>query len=126
MDDLVEVKLVKPENFLIIKESLERMGISSRKSNTLYQSCHILFKRGKYYIVHFKELFHIDGKTTDISEEDLERRNLIISLLQEWRLVDVVNPELIVNRLPINKLKIISHNDKSNWELKAKYLIGNN
>ena len=125
VDDLVEVKLAQPDDFLKVKETLTRIGISSRRENKLYQSCHILHKRGKYYIVHFKELFSLDGLPTDIDEKDIARRNTITSLLEEWGLVEVVDTDKIeVLKLPLNQLKILSFREKPDWELCPKYHIG--
>tara|TARA_Y100001970_G_scaffold101523_1_gene127494 strand:- start:15927 stop:16325 length:399 start_codon:yes stop_codon:yes gene_type:complete len=120
----VEIKLRKSEDFLKIKETLTRIGIPSIKERKLYQSCHILHKRGKYYIVHFKELFKLDGKNTEIEEEDIQRRNLICSLLEEWELVELVDKNKIEDKLHIKKIKIIPFSKKSEWELIAKYNIG--
>ena len=125
LDNLVEVTIAEDEDFLKIKETLTRIGIASRKENKLYQSCHILHKQGKYYIVHFKELFALDGKPTDFSDEDKGRRNTIINLLKEWDLVSVVNLEKIESpRAPMGQIKIIPHKEKSEWVLEAKYNIG--
>jgi len=126
VESLVEINLAKDDDFLKIKETLTRMGIASPKNNCLYQSCHILHKRGRYYIVHFKELFALDGKPSNFSEEDMSRRNTIIKLLSDWDLVELVNKDSVLEPVaPINQIKIISHKDKSNWELIAKYNIGN-
>ena len=125
LDNLVEVTIAEDEDFLKIKETLTRIGIASRKENKLYQSCHILHKQGKYYIVHFKELFALDGKPTDFSDEDKGRRNTIVNLLKEWDLVSVVNIEKIESpRAPMGQIKIIPHKEKSEWILEAKYNIG--
>jgi len=125
LDNLVEVTIAEDEDFLKIKETLTRIGIASRKENKLYQSCHILHKQGKYYIVHFKELFALDGKSTDFSDEDKGRRNTIVNLLKEWDLVSVVNLEKIESpRAPMGQIKIIPHKEKSEWVLEAKYNIG--
>jgi|TARA_E500000178_G_C16828860_1_gene665062 hypothetical protein len=125
LDNLVEVTIAEDEDFLKIKETLTRIGIASRKENKLYQSCHILHKQGKYYIVHFKELFALDGKPTDFSDEDKGRRNTIVNLLKEWDLVSVVNLEKIESpRAPMGQIKIIPHKEKSEWILEAKYNIG--
>lgn len=125
IDTLAEVHLTDDENFLKIKETLTRIGIASHKDKKLYQSCHILHKQGKYYIVHFKELFLLDGKTDNFSEDDMARRNTILNLLEEWKLLKIVNPELIQSIVaPISQIKIISHRDKKEWELVAKYSIG--
>lgn len=127
IDNLVEVTLVEPDNFLLVKETLTRIGIASKKTNTLYQSCHILHKQGKYYIMHFKELFLLDGKkNTDFSENDLARRNTIANLLEEWELIDIVNKKKTEEPVvPISHVKIIPFKDKANWQLVAKYSIGN-
>lgn len=125
VDSLIEVRLKEQDDFLKVRETLTRIGISSPKDKRLYQSCHILHKRGKYYIVHFKELFALDGKSTNFSEEDEGRRNTIIKLLADWGLLEVVNEDLIsYPATPINQIKIIPHKEKSEWELIAKYNIG--
>jgi hypothetical protein len=122
---LIEVKIAEEEDFLKIKETLTRIGIASRKNNTLYQSCHILHKQNKYYIVHFKELFMLDGKKSDFTLEDKGRRNTIINLLQEWELLKVVDDSKIKDpRANMNQIKIVAYKDKPNWELEAKYNIG--
>jgi len=126
IDSLVEVELVSDDDFLKVRETLTRNGIASPKERKLYQSCHILHKRGKYYIVHFKELFSLDGKPTNFSEQDESRRNTIAKLLADWNLVRVVSPDQIDElQAPLNQIKIIAHKDKSEWELVAKYNIGN-
>jgi hypothetical protein len=125
VDSLVEVSLLEQEDFLKIKETLTRIGVASKKDNTLYQSCHILHKQGKYYIVHFKELFMLDGKPSNLSEDDMSRRNTIATLLEQWGLLKVVRPEYIAELMaPISQIKIISHKEKDDWELVAKYNIG--
>lgn len=125
LDTLVEVKIGEEQDFLKIKETLTRIGVASKKENKLYQSCHILHKQGRYYIVHFKELFALDGKSTDFSEEDKGRRNTIINLLSVWDLVKVVEPKQIDDpRATMNQIKILPHKDKNGWELVAKYNIG--
>jgi hypothetical protein len=125
VDSLVEILLITDDNFLKIKETLTRIGIASPKEKKLYQSCHILHKRGKYYIVHFKELFALDDKPSNFSEEDKGRRNSIIRLLSDWNLLQIVNEDTIVEPItPINQIKIISHKDKNDWELISKYNIG--
>lgn len=127
LETLVEVDIGEnTDNFLKIKETLSRIGVASRKERKLYQSCHILHKRGKYYIVHFKELFLLDGKSADYSDNDVMRRNTIINLLQEWQLLDVVDKESFsqLQKAPISQIKIISHKEKSEWELVTKYNIG--
>jgi hypothetical protein len=121
----VEVKIAEEEDFLKIKETLTRIGVASRKDNKLYQSCHILHKQGKYYIVHFKELFALDGKPTDFTDEDKGRRNTIANLLEEWGLIKVIEAERIKEpKAPMSQVKIIPHKDKANWVLEAKYSIG--
>jgi|TARA_Y100000034_G_scaffold8058_1_gene8801 hypothetical protein len=123
--DLVEIKLRDDEDFLKIKETLTRIGISSRKENKLYQSCHILHKKGRYYIVHFKELFLLDGLDSDMDETDLGRRNTIVNLLVEWGLCDLVDENQTKEpTISLGQLKIISHKEKSEWELCPKYHIG--
>ena len=123
---MLEVRLNEPDDFLKVRETLTRIGIASPKEKKLYQSCHILHKRGKYYIVHFKELFALDGKPTNFSEEDQGRRNTITKLLSDWNLISVVNEGSIEDpSAPMNQIKIIAHKDKNDWELVAKYNIGN-
>jgi len=125
IEDLLEVKLKNEDDFLKVKETLTRIGVASRKDKTLYQSCHILHKRGKYYIVHFKELFALDGKNTDFEDNDLGRRNAIANLLSEWGLVEVVNKDKSsLPMAPLSQIKIISYKEKNEWELTAKYNIG--
>ena len=124
VDTMVEVTLKQPDDFLKVKETLTRIGVASKKSNTLFQSCHILHKQGKYYIVHFKELFALDGKPSDFSEEDQSRRNTIANLLEEWELVDIVNQEKVANAGSLSTIKVIPFNQKGDWELVAKYNIG--
>ena len=126
LNQLVEVRLYNSEDFLKVKETLSRIGIASKKDNTLYQSCHILHKQGRYYIVHFKELFLLDGKEATISESDVGRRNRIVALLDEWELVEVINYSMIeFNMIPIGQVKIIPFKEKSKWNLVTKYTIGN-
>jgi hypothetical protein len=124
--DLVEVTLKEKDDFLKVRETLTRIGVASKKDRIIYQSCHILHKQGKYYIVHFKELFALDGKPTDISENDLSRRNAIVKLLEDWDLVKIINTDKAQNPEPImlSQIKILSHKDKSDWELVPKYNIG--
>jgi len=126
IENLIEVKLNDDDGFLLVKETLTRIGVASKRTNTLFQSCHILHKQGKYYIVHFKELFLLDGKRhTDFSENDAARRNSIINLLDEWELITIVDPSKTSTPVvPISHLKIISHKDKSKWILQPKYSIG--
>jgi Bacteriophage translational regulator len=125
ISELIEVNLIKADDFLKVRETLTRIGIASRKEPKLFQSCHILHKQGHYYVVHFKELFALDGKPTNFSEEDVGRRNTIANLLAEWGLVTLVNPEKSSSPLtPINTIKIIPFKDKEKWELIPKYNIG--
>lgn len=125
LDSLIEVRIAEEEDFLKIKETLTRIGVASRKEKKLYQSCHIFHKQGKYYIVHFKEMFLIDGKPSNFSEEDQGRRNKIIQLLQEWGLLKVVEPERINEPLAsMSQIKIINHKEKNDWTLEAKYNMG--
>ena len=125
IDEMVECTLSEPDDFLKIRETLTRIGVASRKDKTLFQSCHILNKQGRYFIVHFKELFALDGKPTNFSENDQARRNTIANLLSEWGLIGLVDPntssELVV---PLNQLKILSFKEKDQWNLTAKYNIG--
>lgn len=125
VETFIEVKIAEEQDFLKIKETLTRIGVASRKDKKLYQSCHILHKQGKYYLVHFKELFALDGKQTDFSDEDKGRRNTIANLLQEWGLLKIVDMNAIVQpRSPMSQVKIIPHKEKAEWELVAKYNIG--
>ncbi len=127
IENLIEVRLVDPDNFLLVKETLTRIGVASKKNNTLYQSCHILHKQGKYYIMHFKELFLLDGKkNTDFSENDEARRNTIANLLEEWGLIEIVEKEKTKEPVvPVSHIKIISFKEKGDWQCLAKYSIGN-
>ena len=126
VDSLIEVTLKQPDDFLKVKETLTRIGVASKKNNTLYQSCHILHKQSKYYIVHFKELFALDGKPSNFSENDEARRNAITKLLEEWNLVDIVDRTRIEQLVvPVSHLKIISFKEKDQWRLVSKYNIGN-
>ena len=121
----VEVVLVEEDDFLKVRETLTRIGVSSRKERVLYQSCHILHKQGKYYITHFKEPFALDGKPSTITENDIQRRNAIANLLEEWGLIKIVNYDIMKdNMAPIHQIKIISFKEKDDWELVAKYNIG--
>lgn len=125
LDKLVEVRIGEEEDFLKIKETLTRIGVASRKEKTLYQSCHIFHKQGRYYIVHFKEMFAIDGKPSNFSEEDKGRRNRIVNLLQDWELIRVIDPEKIKEpQASMSQIKIINHKEKSEWNLEAKYNMG--
>lgn len=123
----IEINLNTKEDFLKIKETLTRIGVSSKKEKKLFQSCHILHKQGRYAIIHFKELFALDGKATDFSEEDEGRRNTITALLEEWNLVKIIEADKVKNpRTPMNRIKIISHKEKQDWLLISKYNIGRN
>ena len=125
IDDLIEVTLPDPDNFLKVRETLSRIGVASKKDKTLYQSCHILHKRGRYAIVHFKQMFLLDGKTSDFSEEDRARLHTIANLLNEWGLVELVDPERSADPVaPLSMIKIISHKEKHDWNLVTKYNIG--
>ena len=121
-EQMLEVELKEPDDFLKIRETLSRIGVASRKEKVLYQSCHILHKQGKYYIVHFKELFALDGKNTNLSENDIARRNTIVNLLNDWGLVDVVG--VAEPSAPLSQIKVISFKEKSEWILETKYNIG--
>ena len=125
IDDMVEVKLKEDDDFLKVKETLTRIGIASRKEKKLFQSCHILHKQGKYYIVHFKELFALDGKPTNLSHSDIERRNTVVNLLNEWNLVEMIHPEKAQPTTSIRQMKILPFSEKGEWDLQAKYSIGN-
>ena len=122
---MLEVILAEPDDFLKVKETLTRIGVASKKDNRLYQSCHILHKQGRYFIVHFKELFTLDGKPSNLLVSDLNRRNTIATLLSDWGLIDIVNESVIEGLAPLNVIKVISHKDKVHWELCPKYNIGN-
>jgi len=123
-ESMVEVTLEHPDNFLKVKETLTRIGIASRKDKRLYQSCHILHKQGRYFIVHFKELFILDGKESNFTVDDLERRNAIISLLSEWNLVEVVDQKKLTPKSTLSHIKIVSFKEKDDWSLIPKYQIG--
>lgn len=122
--DMVEIYLANEDDFLKIKETLTRIGIPSYKDRILYQSCHILHKRGKYYIVHFKELFALDGKNSTLTESDILRRNAIVNLLQEWNLCEIVYPDLIRDIEDLRKIKVLKYNEKRDWDLQPKYSMG--
>ena len=125
IETLLEVTLTEEEDFLKIKETLTRIGVASRKDKKLYQSCHILHKQGKYYIVHFKELFALDGKPSDFSEDDKGRRNTIATLLEEWGLIKIVSKAKAENpKTPMNQIKVLPFKEKDDWELVTKYNIG--
>ena len=122
--EMIEVLLGQPDDFLKVRETLSRIGVASRHEQILYQSCHILHKQGKYYIVHFKELFALDGKPTDISENDYARRNSIINLLVEWELITLVSSQELEPVAPMNQIKILRFDEKDEWDLVVKYNIG--
>lgn len=123
--DMLEVILHEPDDFLKVRETLTRIGVASRKENKLYQSCHILHKQGRYFIVHFKELFLLDGKKSNLEENDIMRRNSIATLLSDWGLIELVSPQLHKECAPIRQIKIIPFKEKKDWELCQKYNIGN-
>jgi hypothetical protein len=123
-DSMLEVILHEPDNFLKIRETLTRIGVASKKEQTLYQSCHILHKQGRYFIVHFKELFALDGKESNITSNDIERRNAIAALLQDWDLLKIVNPSKAEYKASLSQIKVVSYKEKSEWELVPKYNIG--
>ena len=123
--DMLEVSLNEPDDFLKIRETLTRIGVASRKDQKLYQSCHILHKQGRYFIVHFKELFLLDGKPSNLVENDLERRNTIATLLADWGLVNIINSDNVKSLAPLRQIKVIPFKEKANWELCPKYNIGN-
>ena len=121
---MVEVLLNEPDDFLKVRETLTRIGVASRKEKKLYQSCHILHKQGRYYIVHFKELFALDGKTANLTQNDVQRRNRITQLLSDWGLITIVNDETITDIAPLNQIKVLAYKEKGEWELESKYNIG--
>ena len=123
-DHMVEVTLNEPDDFLKVRETLTRIGVASRKEKKLYQSCHILHKQGRYYIVHFKELFALDGKTANLTQNDVQRRNRITQLLSDWGLITIVNDETITDIAPLNQIKVLAYKEKGEWELESKYNIG--
>ena len=123
-DQMVEVTLNEPDDFLKVRETLTRIGVASRKEKKIYQSCHILHKQGRYFLVHFKELFALDGKNTNFSVNDLQRRNRIAQLLSDWGLISIVSPEKVENLAPLNQIKVLSFKDKEEWTLESKYNIG--
>jgi|TARA_R100000005_G_C4950149_1_gene171006 hypothetical protein len=123
-NNMVEVNLKEPDDFLKVRETLTRIGVASRKEKKLYQSCHILHKKGQYYIVHFKELFALDGKRANLSENDVQRRNRIIKLLSDWGLVEIVNEETVKDSAPLSQIKVIAYKEKGDWTLESKYNIG--
>lgn len=123
--DMLEVTLNEPDDFLKIRETLTRIGVASRKDSKLFQSCHILHKQGRYFIVHFKELFLLDGKPSNLIENDVQRRNTIATLLADWGLINIVNPEVAKDLAPLRQIKVIPFKEKTQWELCPKYNIGN-
>ena len=123
-ESMLEVSLKEPDDFLKVRETLTRIGVASRKDKKLFQSCHILHKQGRYFIVHFKELFALDGKHSNLSENDLQRRNTIAQLLADWGLISIVNSNIAENKAPLSQIKVISFKDKGNWTLETKYNIG--
>jgi len=122
--DMLEVTIKQPDDFLKIRETLTRIGVASRKDKTLYQSCHILHKQGKYFITHFKELFALDGKKSTLVENDIQRRNTIALLLQDWNLIDIVDTTRVENKAPLSQIKVLPFKEKNDWNLTAKYNIG--
>ena len=123
-DQMIEVTLNEPDDFLKVRETLTRIGVASRKEKKIYQSCHILHKQGRYYIVHFKELFALDGKHANLTVNDVQRRNRIIQLLCDWGLVTVISPEKVTDIAPLNQIKVLAYKDKGDWVLETKYNIG--
>jgi len=123
--NMLEITLAEPDDFLKVRETLTRIGVASRKENKLFQSCHILHKQGRYYVVHFKELFILDGKKANLEQSDIERRNTIATLLSDWGLVEIQNKEVAQDCAPLRQIKIIGYKEKEQWELCPKYNIGN-
>ena len=123
-ESMLEVTIKQPDDFLKVRETLTRIGVASRKDKTLYQSCHILHKQGKYFITHFKELFALDGKKSTLVENDIQRRNTIAILLQDWNLIDIANPQAAENKAPLSQIKVLPFKEKKEWNLSAKYNIG--
>ena len=123
-DKMIEVSLNEPDDFLKVRETLTRIGVASRKEKKIYQSCHILHKQGRYYIVHFKELFALDGKRANLTQNDVQRRNRIIQLLCDWGLVTVINLEKVTDIAPLNQIKVLAYKEKGDWVLETKYNIG--
>ena len=123
-DQMVQITLNEPDDFLKVRETLTRIGVASRKEKKLYQSCHILHKQGKYYIVHFKELFALDGKKANLTVNDVQRRNRIVQLLADWGLISITDVEKIVNIAPLNQIKVLAYKEKDDWDLETKYNIG--
>ena len=123
-DQMVEVTLNEPDDFLKVRETLTRIGVASRKEKKIYQSCHILHKQGRYFLVHFKELFALDGKHANLTSNDVQRRNRIAQLLVDWGLVGILNSDIIQDVAPLNQIKVLSYKDKGDWQLETKYNIG--
>ena len=123
-DQMVEVSLNEPDDFLKVRETLTRIGVASRKEKKIYQSCHILHKQGRYYIVHFKELFALDGKHANLTVNYVQRRNRIVNLISDWGLVTIVKPDSVTDVAPLNQIKVLSYKDKDDWTLESKYNIG--
>ena len=123
-ESMLEVTIKQPDDFLKVRETLTRIGVASRKDKTLYQSCHILHKQGKYFITHFKELFALDGKKSTLVENDTQRRNTIAILLQDWNLIDIVNTQAAENKAPLSQIKVLPFKEKKEWNLSGKYNIG--
>ena len=123
-DSMLEVTIKQPDDFLKIRETLTRIGVASRKDKTLFQSCHILHKQGRYFIVHFKELFALDGKEANISDNDCERRNTIAQLLSDWGLIAILNKDIAEKKAPLSQIKVLAFKEKGEWDLQAKYNIG--
>ena len=123
-EKMLEVQLKEPDDFLKVRETLTRIGVASRKDKKLFQSCHILHKQGRYFIVHFKELFALDGKASNFSENDAERRNTITQLLSDWGLISILNKEIAEKKAPLSQIKVLSFKEKGEWDLQAKYNIG--
>ena len=123
-DKMIEVRLNEPDDFLKVRETLTRIGVASRKEKKLYQSCHILHKQGRYYLVHFKELFALDGKRANLTVNDVQRRNRITKLLSDWGLIGIVSEDAVMDIAPLNQIKVLSYKDKGDWILEQKYNIG--
>ena len=123
-ENMLEVQLKEPDDFLKVRETLTRIGVASRKDKKLFQSCHILHKQGRYFIVHFKELFALDGKEANLTENDTERRNTIAQLLADWGLIAIINATVAEKKAPLSQIKVLSFKEKGEWDLQAKYNIG--
>ena len=123
-DQMIEVTLNEPDDFLKVRETLTRIGVASRKEKKIYQSCHIMHKQGRYFIVHFKELFALDGKHANLTQNDVQRRNRIIQLLSDWGLISVISPDNITDIAPLNQIKVLAYKEKNDWILETKYNIG--